>query len=168
MEIDIYNFLSEYVNKNIIFIPNPGNAGDQLITYSTIQIFEELNINFTFGDIKQVYNNKTLFYGGGGNFIGMYKDCSNFLINNMYNNHIVILPHTIKDEDDIIISFRNNVKVICRELTSYNYVHKIIKNKSNVYLSKDLAFHIKGVDITSKGSGICNAFRNDKENKYYY
>lgn len=165
-EIDIYNFLSEYVNKNIIFIPNQGNAGDQLITYSTIQIFEELNINFTFGDIKQIYNNKTIFYGGGGNFIGIYKECYKFLINNMYNNnHIVILPHTVKDEDDIIMSFRNNVKIICREMTSYKYVHKIIKNKSNVFLSKDLAFHIKGVnvDTTSNGSGICNVFRNDKE-----
>lgn len=165
-EIDIYAFLKDYVNENIIYIPNPGNAGDQLITYSTIQIFKELNINYTFGDIKKIYNNRIIFYGGGGNFIGIYKDFYKFLVNNMYNtNQIVILPHTVKDEDDIIRSLGNNVKIICRELISYNYVYKMLKNKSNVYLSKDLAFHIKdvNVDINSVSDGVCNVFRNDEE-----
>ena len=40
-EIDIYDFLKDYVDKTIIFIANPGNAGDYLITYSTILIFRK-------------------------------------------------------------------------------------------------------------------------------
>jgi exopolysaccharide biosynthesis predicted pyruvyltransferase EpsI len=162
-EIDIYEFLSDYKDKNIIYIPNPGNAGDQLIAYTTIQIFQEININFTFGNIKTVYKNKILFYGGGGNLIGIYKDCYKFLVHNMYTgNHIVLLPHTVKDEDDIIRSLGDNVKIICRELVSYKYVYSIIKNKSNVYLSRDLAFHVKGMCI-EVGKGTCNVFRNDTE-----
>lgn len=165
-EIDIYEFLGDYVNKNIIYIPNPGNAGDQLITYATIQIFQEMNINFTFGNIKNIYNNKIIFFGGGGNLIGIYKNCYNFLVHNMYNNnHIVILPHTIKNEDDVIRSLENNVKIICREIVSYKYVYSIIKNKSNVYLSKDLAFHVKGLSIEhgNISEGTCNVFRTDTE-----
>lgn len=167
-EIDIYEFLSDYKDKNIIYIPNPGNAGDQLIAYATIQILQELNINFTFGNIKTVYNNKIIFYGGGGNFIGIYKDFYKFLVHNMYTgNHIVLLPHTVKDEDDVIRCLGDNIKIICRELVSYKYVYSIIKNKSNVYLSKDLAFHVKGIKVDADTSeGTCNVFRNDVEKTY--
>ena len=43
MEIkDIRLFLSNYLNQEIIYIPNPGNAGDSLIVFGTIQIFYEL------------------------------------------------------------------------------------------------------------------------------
>lgn len=49
----------------------------------------------------------------------------------------------------------------------YKYVYSIIKNKSNVYLSKDLAFHVKGIKVDADTSeGTCNVFRNDVEKTY--
>jgi hypothetical protein len=41
-EINIINFLQKY--KNIIYIPNPGNAGDSIIAYGTLQVFTPLHI----------------------------------------------------------------------------------------------------------------------------
>ena len=166
-EIDIFTFLEKYQNDNIILIPNPGNAGDALILYGTIQIFDKLNLHYTIGDINIVYRDKTLFYGGGGNLVGLYNDCSNFINKNHKSNNIVILPHTITNVDNLLNSVSENIIIMCREKISYDYVKKIIKNKNNLYLSKDLAFYINKNEIEKykniEGNGECNAFRRDRE-----
>ena len=169
-EIDIYDFLKDYVDKTIIFIANPGNAGDYLITYSTILIFRKMKINFEFGNINNKYNKKILFYGGGGNLNHMYNDCRSFLNNNYKYNEIVILPHTINSNNDLLSKLDNNIKILCREIISYNYVSNILKNKENVFLCKDLAFYLEPEFLNSYyntiGSGVFNAFRKDIESNY--
>jgi exopolysaccharide biosynthesis predicted pyruvyltransferase EpsI len=163
-EIDIYEFLNRYMGKDIIYVPNPGNVGDHVIAYSTMQIFDKIKLKYTVGDINGEYKNQVLFYGGGGNFIGIYDNCRNFMKRNYIENKIVILPHTIKDEDSILRELNNNVIIICREKVSYSYVYKLSKYKSNIYLSKDLALYL---DVSKYkhiiGKGECNAFRIDKE-----
>ncbi len=155
----------KYIDTDIIYIPNPGNVGDSIIVYGTIQIFNELNLRWSIGNINEVYTGKTLFYAGGGNLVGIYKCAYWFLEKNKDNNKIVILPHTIKDEDMLIKSFSKDIIVICRELVSYNYVYNLHAFKENVFLSKDMAFYI---NIPSefkdkKGNGIGNCFRRDSE-----
>jgi len=164
-EIDIYNFLRSYIEKEIIYIPNPGNAGDSLIAYATLQIFDKIGLNYTIGKYTTKYNDKLLFYAGGGNLVQMYSNCKSFLKNNMFDNKIVILPHTIKDKDELIKDFNNNIIVICRERISYNYVYNLIPNKNNVFLSKDMAFYIDDIEKykSISGTGICNCFRVDSE-----
>jgi exopolysaccharide biosynthesis predicted pyruvyltransferase EpsI len=164
MEINILEFLKQYENKEIVYIPNPGNAGDSLIVYGTFLTFNKLKIKYKIGDKNKKYKNKLLFYAGGGNLIGVYKDCKNFLLKNKDENDIVILPHTVKDEDNLIKNFNNRIKIITREKKSYEYVKKIIKYKNNVFLSKDMAFYIDGIDkYKKKGKGICNCIRIDVE-----
>lgn len=164
-DTDIYMFLKEYMGKEIIYVPNPGNAGDSLIAFGTLQVFDEIGLNYSIGNHTVTYTNKLLFFGGGGNFVGLYPQCRSFFKNNMSNNTIVLLPHTIKDETELIESFNDNIIIICRERESYNYVYSIIKNKNNVLLSKDMAFYIKDIDNYKliKGDGICNCFRTDTE-----
>lgn len=165
VDTDIYIFLKKYIGKEIIYIPNIGNAGDSLIAFGTLQVFDELGLNYTIGNYTIKYTNKLLFYAGGGNLVGIYSNCKSFFKNNMYDNTIVLLPHTIKDEDTLIKSFNDNIIIICREPVSYRYVYNMITNKNNVLLSKDMAFYIKGIDKYKliKGDGICNCFRTDKE-----
>jgi len=164
-DTDIYTFLKQYIGKEIIYVPNPGNAGDSLIAFGTLNVFDEVGLNYKIGDYKATYTDKLLFYAGGGNLVGLYPQCRSFFKNNMSNNTIVLLPHTIKDEDALIKSFNDNIIIICRERVSYAYVSSIIKNKNNVLLSKDMAFYIKGIDSYKliKGTGTCNCFRTDTE-----
>lgn len=168
-EIDIYDFLKEYIDKEVILVPNPGNAGDYLILYSTILIFKKLNINFQFGGINNKYNKKIIFYGGGGNLIHLYSDCRNFIYNNYKHNEIIILPHTICSNDDLLKKLINT-KIICRELVSYEYVYNTVNNKDIVFLCKDLALYMDNDLLNNfknnEGSGILNAFRKDIESKY--
>lgn len=165
MEIkDIRFFLKNYLNQEIIYIPNPGNAGDSLIVLGTIQIFNELGLNWSIGNNYGTYHNKVLFYAGGGNLVGIYSNCKNFLQRNKNDNKIIILPHTIRSEDELLSSMNNNIIIFCRENTSYNYVLSLSKNKENIYLSKDMAFYIKNLEnFKKKGIGICNAYRIDVE-----
>lgn len=165
-EINIYDFLKKYINKKIIYIPNPGNAGDCLIVLGIFNLFNEIGINFIIGNPLKIYKNEILFYAGGGNLVGIYQNCKRFLMNNLKNNNeIVILPHTVKDEDILIQNLDNNTKIICREKQSYSYVFNNIRNKKNVYLSKDTAFYIKNLEKYKNKSTkiLCNCFRTDDE-----
>nr|QBK89084.1 MAG: glycosyl transferase family 8 [Mimivirus LCMiAC02] len=166
-EVDIHQFLQQYKNREIIYIPNPGNAGDSLIVFGTIQVFDKIGLNYKFGNINTKYVNKLLFYAGGGNLVGIYSNCRKFLNRNKHNNEIVLLPHTVKREDKLIKSLNDNIKIICREKISYIYVHNLIKNKNNVFLSKDMAFYIEGKGIeeykNKQGNGACNCYRRDRE-----
>lgn len=168
-ELDMINFLKTYINIKFIYIPNPGNGGDSLIAAGTFQLFDNLGLNYQIGDINKKYYNETIFYAGGGNLVGLYGGCKDFLNNNLNNNNkIIILPHTIKDVDEIVEKMNNNVFVICRDKKSYEYVYDTIKNKDNVYLSKDMAFYldVSGYQnniIKNKNKKVLNYFRNDTE-----
>ena len=160
---DIRNFLYKFNKYKIIYIPNPGNAGDSLITFGTIKILNELKLDWEYGNWQNKYANELILYGGGGNLVGMYIEGKTFLNQNKDNNKIIVLPHTIKDEDEIIKGLNNNVILICREKKSYNYVKSIFKYENNLFLSKDMALYIKNVGTIKFGYGICNAFRTDPE-----
>lgn len=163
-EINMVEFLSDYASKHIVYIPNPGNAGDSLIAMGTLQLFDKLGLNYVIGDINVEYKDKILFYAGGGNLVGLYNNCYNFLNKNKAKNEIVLLPHTVKDVDSLVTSLGSNVTIICREYVSYVYVYSITKHSQNVLLSKDMAFYITGLEsYTIKGVGEGNCFRLDCE-----
>tara|TARA_B110001469_G_scaffold127632_1_gene149387 strand:+ start:3146 stop:3934 length:789 start_codon:yes stop_codon:yes gene_type:complete len=163
---NIITFLKKYSNKKIIYIPNPGNAGDSLIVLGTFTLFNKINLNYEIGNINKRYNNEILFYAGGGNLVGIYNSCKNFILKNQEKNEIVVLPHTINNEDKLIQNLNKNVTLICREQYSYNYVKKNIKNVNNVFICKDMAFYIDTnyfKKFHKKSQDICNCFRVDSE-----
>jgi len=167
-EIDnIIPFLqAKYSKKKIIYFPNPGNAGDRLIVYGTLEVFKKANLDWDFYDKNKNYKNQLLFYAGGGNLVGLYRDCKAFINRFKNNNELVILPHTIKDEDLLLSNLGNNITFFCRERKSFEYVNKVFKYKENVYLSKDLAFYIPTSILDkykSNGKGTCNLLRLDGE-----
>ena len=46
----ITRFLKKYENKKIIYIPNPGNAGDCLIVLGFFTLLDDINITVKIGD----------------------------------------------------------------------------------------------------------------------
>lgn len=159
---DIRVFLKQYKDKDIVYIPNPGNAGDSLIAMGTMQVLNELGIKWRMGVYNKTYKGEIIFYGGGGNLIWRYKCCKMFLENNSEHNSIVILPQTVSKVDDTLKSLGKNVTIFCREKISYDYVISMVKNTELVYLSKDMAFYTKH-NFNCEGEGVCYAYRVDGE-----
>jgi exopolysaccharide biosynthesis predicted pyruvyltransferase EpsI len=137
-------------NETYHYLPNPGNAGDALIAHATFQLLEELNINYRTIDHQNFDpSNKILIYGGGGNLVPKYNFARS-IIKDYYPflKKLIILPHTIYGNEDILKEFGENVDIICREEISFDHVNKIA-SKSNVMLMDDMVFYLKIEDIIS-------------------
>ena len=164
-EVDLSDYLQRFRSREIVYIPNPGNAGDSLIADGTLRLLDKVGLSYRIGHPQENYSDRLLFYAGGGNLTGLYENCRHFLLQNKEHNEIVILPHTIMQEDDLIRSFGDNITIFCREKMSYKYVHELAKHKDKVLLSPDLAFYIDDIDEYKNrpADGICQCLRMDIE-----
>lgn len=153
-KINIYDYLKQYLNDDIIYIPNPGNAGDSLIAHATYQILDRVGINFQEGDVNSVYEGKVVFYGGGGNLVPLYKNAYRFTEKNYSKvKKLVVLPHTILAYPDMLSALGGNVDLICRENDSYQYVTQYV-TKSNVFKADDLVLELDVKKTISDGDKI--------------
>lgn len=92
----LIDYLSSCSNQDIIFVPTPGKIGDALLALSAYRLMDKYNVRYTIGTYKNLYTNKQIIIGGGGNLIGhLYFELETFIENNFKFNQITILPHTI-------------------------------------------------------------------------
>jgi len=159
--MEFLNILQSELQSGFIYIPNRGNAGDVVIQQSTIKFFEKNNLNFELGKNTTTYVGENLVYGGGGNLIGKYQPAKKFIKLNAEKNHIMILPHTIKNSEKSLNMLNKDSIVFCRERISHEYVSKFIEK---CYLHKDMAFHLD-LESYKKESKyeVGNIFRMDVE-----
>ena len=164
MEINMLEYLLQFQDQDIIYVPNPGNAGDVLIAYATLQLFDQLNIKYQICSSSNKFDNEVILYGGGGNLISKYGAAKNFILRNHENNRIIVLPHTVYGIDDSIKKMSSNVSIICREKISYEYV-KTASNIKEVLLSHDIALltKIPEIYLNKKTELTANCFRKDAE-----
>jgi|UPI000382573A exopolysaccharide biosynthesis predicted pyruvyltransferase EpsI len=173
-ETNIYQYLNSLGQETVYYFPNPGNGGDSLIAHATYQIFKKCHLNYQILNWQQILNlqekfypvNKILIYAGGGNLVnnnGSY--CRRFL--QSFHEHakkLIILPHTINTNEDLLAKLGSNVEIICREEVSYNHVKKYAP-KVNLMLMDDLAFSL---DVTSTLLGKPTHFGKDLLWKAFY
>ncbi len=138
----IYKYLASFRKKEVFFFPNPGNAGDSLINYSTYQHFEKANVEYRMVTESDDLNGKYVIYGGGGNFVSYYDNASRF-IQKWHRSaaRLTVLSSTINSNADLLSELGNNVDIICREKVSYAYVKKLA-SRANVFLMNDMGFHL--------------------------
>jgi exopolysaccharide biosynthesis predicted pyruvyltransferase EpsI len=141
MRIQIEDYLKQFSKQAILYTPNPGNAGDSLIAAATYQLFERVGIDYTVVRPNLLdARGKTLIYGGGGNLVKPSSFSSQYLSkHHRILKKLVILPHTVKEVDELLGEFGSNVDIICRETPSYEYV-KEKAPLANVYLDHDIVF----------------------------
>lgn len=143
MQINIKDYLSNLRGEDVIYIPNPGNAGDSVIAAATYQVLDGLGISRKTARPSSLNpKGKILIYGGGGN-LGTTSSFSYRLLREYHTKakKVIVLPHTIHRIDTLVGSFESNVDLICRERTSYDYVTSHTRN-ANVYLADDMAFNL--------------------------
>ena len=151
-KIDIKLYLDSLKKyETVYFCPNPGNAGDSLLAHVTYELFDEYNIKFQILK-KQGFNptDKILLYGGGGNLVPYYPHARNFILKyHRLVKKLIILPHSIDGNEDLLKKLDENVDIITREEVTYNHVKKNAL-RANVFLADDLGFSLNVEKILSK------------------
>ena len=147
LRAEVQYFLSGLVGEEVKFYPNTGNAGDSLIAVGTFHCFDRLGLRY-----KQLYpsdeaSTGTIIFGGGGNLIQRYDFIRRGLLKHLDSaDRIIILPHTIRSNEDLLAKMDHRVTIFCRDITSYFHCKKYTTG-ADVFLGHDMAFHADVVEI---------------------
>jgi exopolysaccharide biosynthesis predicted pyruvyltransferase EpsI len=136
--------LSDLVPKDSwsVFIPNPGNAGDALINAATWRLLDLATASRHIRR-KSTSREKVFIYPGGGNLIPEYDDGRSSILEVMRQpfDRFIILPHTIRGNEDLLRNMDTRFHVFCRDLKTFEHVSQHAPN-SNIYLTDDLALSL--------------------------
>lgn len=138
-------------NTAIYYRANPGNGGDSLIATGAYKLFREYNLTIQLVNPDSFNaDGKIVIYAGGGNLVGIYPEARDFF----YKHHktaarLILLPHTVNKNKDLLAELGNNVTIFAREKISYEYLKKYAP-KSNIYIDHDLAFHLDVHEIINQ------------------
>jgi exopolysaccharide biosynthesis predicted pyruvyltransferase EpsI len=130
--------------ERVLYYPNPGNAGDSLIAAATYQIFSAYDISYDVDEFRggidpTAFNDRILIIGGGGNLIDLYSNVRNILNAAVGRaKQIILLPHTVRGNEELLRSLPNYVTIICREAISYQHCVKYCR-EAEVVLGHDMA-----------------------------
>lgn len=144
---DLGEFIQHYMTKmnaqEVIWIPNPGNAGDALIALGTMHFFETERIKYTIHDYKWVKEHQEptlILYGGGGNLTPDYTAMKDCIKNTLQpTDQGILLPHTVADAK-FIEEIPENLQVICRERISYMGCYEKSPFPEHIHLHHDMAY----------------------------
>jgi len=144
--LDLEDFLAELRREPqpILYIPNPGNAGDSLIAHATRQMFDRLDLDYEWvNDYRSVDpRGRVVIYGGGGNLIPLYAVASGALRwADGRARRLILLPHTVSGHEELLTGLGPATDLICRERVSYDHVRGTVI-AANCHLADDLALSI--------------------------
>ncbi|MEI6211401.1 MAG: polysaccharide pyruvyl transferase family protein [bacterium] len=155
MHIQIEDYLRELAReREIVFLPNGGNAGDAMIACATYQLFQNAGITFTLFDAARFDpTDKVLIYGGGGNLVPLYPTARDIL--ERYHQtvrRLIVLPHTIAGHQDLLERLGSHVDLLTREEVSYAYVRRVAAGP-RIFLADDLALHLSPAALRQNWEG---------------
>ncbi len=139
----IDDYLSQFSGERVVYIPNPGNAGDSVIAAATFQVLARNNISCELAAYDRLDpHGQVVIYGGGGNLVAT-STFSARVIKRLHQRakKLVVLPHTIKNIDELLAEFGSNIDIFCRERYSHEYVQRS-GTQASVHLADDMAFSL--------------------------
>jgi exopolysaccharide biosynthesis predicted pyruvyltransferase EpsI len=134
-------FLEEFRGQEVLFHPNPGNAGDSLIAAATYQALRRAGIRYRCIDTAYDVTGRTVLLGGGGSLVPLYKEMRDAIeVFHGVASRLVILPHTIRGNEDLLRRLDSSTTIFCRDPDSY--LHALNNTGATVYIDHDMAFHL--------------------------
>jgi exopolysaccharide biosynthesis predicted pyruvyltransferase EpsI len=108
-----------------------------------------------------------ILQGGGGNFNHLYKDIRRLLTSRLpsLSNLVVVFPHTIRANEDVLPVLPENVLLFCRDRDSYLHVKKYVTT-ARVEFAYDMAigFQIpQAIRDFVPTKDVLHGFRKDAE-----
>lgn len=156
---DVWNCLESFRDETVVFVHNPGNAGDNLINLGTYKLFEAMGIRYENGTNSEVYPNRVIVYSGGGALVPHYEGAENFFRrNHPVCKALILLPHTIRMHADIISEMDERCHLFARETPSYEFVSQHI-NRAHLYMAHDMAFMLDKAYIENLRWDVSDLYR---------
>jgi len=142
-------YLRQYSNTTVLYYPNPGNAGDSVLAVGTLQAFTRCSVRFQVIDLEAMVDDQIVFLGGGGNLVPLYDH-----IKAAYERFlgraqkVILLPHTIRGNEELLRRLDHTCTLFCRDLESYNHLRSVNRSPE-VILAHDMAFHLDARSLLS-------------------
>lgn len=132
--------LAAFRDETMVFTPNPGNAGDNIIALGTYRLFEKIGIQYEIGDHRDFYPDRVVVHGGGGSLVQHYSGADAFFRrNHPICKALIILPHTVRLHGDMISEMDERCHIFARETPSHDFVVEHA-TRAHVYKAHDMAF----------------------------
>jgi len=139
---ELSEFFKANSGKRLYYYANAGNGGDCLIAAATYQLLKAYKIEIEISFEPQRLNSETVLLAGGGNLVPLYGGMGK-VIKQLAGrgNRIIVLPHSIRGLDELLVNLEPTAILFCRELETYEYV-KQSGTPATAYLSHDLALYL--------------------------
>ena len=137
-------YVKEFSGNDVIYCPNPGNAGDSILAHVTHRLLRRAGLQYHTVQWSEQFSSegKIILYGGGGNLTDEYSRARHFIERHHQGAHrLAVLPHTVQGHAGLLQNLGANVDIFCRERRSYEWVSRQTQ-QANVYLADDLAFRL--------------------------
>jgi exopolysaccharide biosynthesis predicted pyruvyltransferase EpsI len=144
LTILLRSFLDGLADEEVLYYPTPGNGGDCVIQVGTYQALNRAGIRFRPINLDYDVTGRTVMLGGGANLVPLYCELRHALLDGKILQRcgrLIILPHTIRGNEDLLKLMDDRVTIFCRDPESYLHVERYAVTK-NVYLDHDMALHL--------------------------
>jgi len=128
MQNNIDHILKDWLpaEGEVLYYPNPGNAGDALIATATWQCFDRIGINPRVARPENFPHHADAILGGGGNLVPPYRFIADAL-QACLDKHVrrcLLLPHTIRGNEALLNRLDERFTLLCRDQLSLEHVRR--------------------------------------------
>ena len=137
------SFLQTLRGEEILYYPTPGNGGDCVIQVGVYQALARAGVTFTPINLEMDVTGRTVMLGGGANLTPLYRELRDALESHFLDrcSRLIILPHTIRGNEDLLARMDGRATIFCRDPESYIHVQRHAATRE-VHLDHDMAVHI--------------------------
>lgn len=140
--------LKQFAGETLVFVPNPGNAGDNVIDMGMYRLFDRLGLRYEAGVRNATYPGRVVVYSGGGALVDIYPGADAFFrANHPVCRNLILLPHTVRSYGDLLAEMDSRCFLFAREQGSLAYLTAHATGGAQVALSHDLAFMLDDATI---------------------
>ena len=138
------SFLAMLRGEEVLYYPTPGNGGDCVIQVGVYQALARAGVAFKPINLQADVTGRTVMLGGGANLTPLYRELRDALLEGKLLERcgrLVILPHTIRGNEDLLARMDGRATIFCRDPESYIHVQRHAATRE-VHLDHDMAVHI--------------------------
>jgi exopolysaccharide biosynthesis predicted pyruvyltransferase EpsI len=138
----LHEFLKGYRGRDVVYFPNPGNAGDALIGAGTKAAFDRAGLSPGVAAVGDDVAGKVVIMGGGGSLLGPEGEFPSALAYFAPRAaELIVLPHTIRANEEFLSVLQKNATLFVRDISSFNHLLNTC-DKPSVVIAPDMAFHL--------------------------